>query len=78
MPILMNIRKFLRLDKAVLDFDSTLVDATGLLIVEKKDFMQIQHSCLVSLHDMSSATHGASYPDHSSGDLHLSNPLHIG
>ena len=80
MTILMNIRKFLGLDKAIVALDNDLVNATGLIIVEKKDFMQPEpvQSCFGPMHDISSVTHPGICPDHSPGDLHLSNPLHIG
>ena len=36
----MSIRNFLRLDKQIAEPDNNLVDAIGLIITGKKDFMQ--------------------------------------
>ncbi|MFI5129378.1 MAG: hypothetical protein ACHQFX_05275 [Chitinophagales bacterium] len=72
MAILLNIRKFLRLDNEVVELDSQVVDATGLIIVEKKDFMQVQQSCFGYPLDSTSAKPDLSCVHHGVTDLHVS------
>jgi len=39
MGIIIGIRKFLKLENALTKFDKNIIDAAGLIIEEKKDFM---------------------------------------
>ena len=67
MGIILGIRKLLRLDNKTVEFDSDVVDATGLTIPELKYFMQHPcHGCFCSSNDLG--------PFNNTIDLHL--PLH--
>jgi hypothetical protein len=43
MGIIMAIRKFLRLDKTIIELDSNIIDNAGLIIAERKDFMILKN-----------------------------------
>jgi hypothetical protein len=77
MAIIMKIRKFLRLDKTVLELDNAIVDSAGLIILEKKDFMQVQQQCFVYKSDASLVKHELVGAGHLPIDLHSSQLLHF-
>jgi dsDNA-binding SOS-regulon protein len=61
MPMISSIKKFLRLDKAVLNLDNEFTDAAGFYLAERKELMKEEFKgCLV----------GDSYTAHCKHDGH--------
>jgi len=79
MAIILNIRKFFRLDNGVVKLDNDIVDAAGLIIVEKKDFMQqpVQQGCFGPYYVALPAKNELTWADHSLIDLQPLHHLHF-
>jgi len=82
MSIIIGIRKLLKLDGAIVEFDKNIVDAAGLIVEEKKDFMKrpiIGSSCFgpiymssIQKHDVHTCFHLHGHTDlHSDAGFHF-------
>lgn len=72
MGIILGIRKLLRLDKKTVEFDSDVVDATGLIMPELNHFMKEPYpQCLSPINTSAKHNFDHSSPADFHQDLHL-------